>query len=185
MRTTTAGMYLGYAIETTAGERPTSGYKIIPEIKSMPDMNPTPETVDSTTLLATEYTTNEPALKSLSNMDYGVNFTDELEEFVDALIQEQEAAEKEGKAVWFCEMHRKVKKASYYTGKASAINFGESSVGAMLETQLHITATGQIKRFERPESVLFPGSTTPETVDRKPVVSGASVRSTKTTNVEV
>lgn len=38
-RFSTAGMYLMYAVEDNAGARPTTGYKIIPEIKSMPSFN--------------------------------------------------------------------------------------------------------------------------------------------------
>ena len=53
-RYSTAGMYLCYAVETSKGVRPTSGYTIIPEIKTMPSFNPSPETIDSTTLLETE-----------------------------------------------------------------------------------------------------------------------------------
>lgn len=53
-RVSTAGMYLCWCAESTIGQRPTSGYSIIPEIKSMPSFNPQPETIQSTTLLETE-----------------------------------------------------------------------------------------------------------------------------------
>lgn len=181
-RTTTAGMYLSYAVETTPGQRPTTGYTIIDEVKSMPDTNPAPASVDSTTLAETEYVTKEPALKDLGDsLDYTVNFTDELEEAIDALVDKQEAAESEGKAVWFCEAHRKIKKATYYTGKIAHINFGESSVGAMLETSLHITPTGAPVREEK-----APG-TTPAPEGGTPEGTSYSVRQTtkKTTGVEV
>lgn len=39
-RLATMGLWLGYAVETTAGERPTSGYKRVPEVKTMPSFNP-------------------------------------------------------------------------------------------------------------------------------------------------
>lgn len=38
-RFSTAGMYLMYAVEDTAGTRPTEGYTIIPEVKAMPSFN--------------------------------------------------------------------------------------------------------------------------------------------------
>ena len=55
-RFSTAGMYLAYASESTAGTRPTAAnaYTKIPEVKSMPSFNPTPETIESTTLSETE-----------------------------------------------------------------------------------------------------------------------------------
>lgn len=181
-RTTTAGMYLSYAVETTAGERPTTGYTIIPEVKSMPDTNPAPSSVDSTTLMETEYVTKEPALKDLGDsLDYSVNFTDELEEIVDQLVDAQEAAEAEGKAVWFCEAHRKIKNAMYYTGKMARINFGESSVGNMLETSLHITPTGAPKRAEK-----APGTTPGTATENASVQTFAARQSTKkATEVDV
>ena len=53
-RVSTAGMYLAYCVETSAGVRPVSGYTTIPEVKSMPSFNPSPETIQSTTLMETE-----------------------------------------------------------------------------------------------------------------------------------
>ena len=53
-RFSTAGMYLCYAVEATAGTRPSTGFIQIPEVKSMPSFNPAPDTIDSTTLLETE-----------------------------------------------------------------------------------------------------------------------------------
>ena len=35
---TTAGITVGYAVETTAKTRPTTGYKLIPDLKEIPDM---------------------------------------------------------------------------------------------------------------------------------------------------
>lgn len=53
-RYSTAGMFLAYCVESSKGVRPVSGYTVIPEIKTMPSFNPSPETIDSTTLLETE-----------------------------------------------------------------------------------------------------------------------------------
>ena len=51
----TAGVTVGYAVETTAGTRPTSGYTAIPDIKSTPELNPEPEAHEATDLEETEY----------------------------------------------------------------------------------------------------------------------------------
>ena len=53
-RFSTAGMRLYYAVETSAGTRPSTGLVKIPEIKSIPSFNPSPETIQSTTLEETE-----------------------------------------------------------------------------------------------------------------------------------
>ena len=64
-RFSTAGMYLAYCVESTAGSRPTSGYTTIPEVKSIPSFNPSPEGIESTTLSETEYKTYVKGLKDL------------------------------------------------------------------------------------------------------------------------
>ena len=46
----TAGIQLGYAVEATAGTRPTTGYTNIPGIKSMPEFNPEPSSLEVTDL---------------------------------------------------------------------------------------------------------------------------------------
>ena len=43
----TAGVTVNYAVEATAGTRPTTGYIKIPSIKSVPEMNPSPETLET------------------------------------------------------------------------------------------------------------------------------------------
>ena len=46
----TAGIQLRYAVETTAGTRPTTSYQVVPNIKSTPDFNPEPSTLEVTDL---------------------------------------------------------------------------------------------------------------------------------------
>lgn len=139
-RVSTAGMYLCYCVETTKGTRPTTGYKIIPEVKSMPSFNPAPETIQSTTLLETEYHTYVEGLKDLGGaLEYGANLTDDLMDFWDTLLDEFDTAEEEGKAMWFAVVHPKLTKAIFFEGDPSPIGLNEAAVGGMAETTLYIT----------------------------------------------
>lgn len=139
-RVSTAGMYLAYCVETTAGTRPTSGYQIIPEIKSMPSFNPSPNTIDSTTLLETQYMTYVKGLKDLGGaLEYGANLTDDLVNFWETLLDDYDTAVAAGKAMWFAVVHPKLTKATFYKGEPAPIGFNEASVGAMAETTLYIT----------------------------------------------
>lgn len=150
-RVSTAGMYLCYAVETTKGERPTAGYTIIPEIKTMPSFNPAPDTIDSTTLLETEWRTYVEGLKDPGGaLEYGANMTDDLEDVWDGLIKKYEAAAAEGKQVWFSTVHPKLKNARFYPGKPSSIGINEAGVGDMAETTLYITPVGAIEKGEKP-----------------------------------
>lgn len=139
-RVSTAGMSLQYAVETTAGVRPTSGYQTIPEVKSMPSFNPAPATIDSTTLLETEYMTYVQGLKDLGGaLEYSANLTDDLMEFWDNLLDEYEKSVAAGKQMWFAIVHPKLSRATYYVGEPAPLGFNEASVGSMAETTLYIT----------------------------------------------
>lgn len=139
-RVSTAGMYLCYCVEATAGTRPTSGYQIIPEIKTMPSFNPAPNNIDSTTLLETEYMTYVKGLKDMGGaLEYGANLTDDLIEFWETLLSAYDTAAADGKAMWFAVVHPKLAKATFYKGEPAPIGFNEAAVGAMAETTLYIT----------------------------------------------
>lgn len=139
-RLSTAGMQLMYAVETTKGQRPTTGYIAIPEIKSMPSFNPAPNTIDSTTLAETEYMTYVKGLKDLGGaLEYGANLTEDLIDFWETLLNAYDEAATAGMSMWFAVVHPKLSKATYYVGEPAPIGFNEAEVGAMAETTLYIT----------------------------------------------
>ncbi len=138
----TAGVTVGYAVETTAKTRPTTGYTVIPDIKEVPEMNPEPETLETTTLAETEYKTYIEGLKDLGGaLSFLANYTTELETAWGELVEEYKTAETSGKAVWFEVKHPKLPKAVYFTGQPSAMGLPAMSVNSVLETNLYITPT--------------------------------------------
>lgn len=62
----TIGMKVGIAFETVSGTRPTAQYYNLQKPKSIPDMNPAPEAIDTTSLNATKNKTSIPGLLDLS-----------------------------------------------------------------------------------------------------------------------
>lgn len=150
-RFSTAGMWLAYAPEVTAGTRPTSGYIKIPEIKSIPSFNPSPETIESTTLEEEEYKTYVKGLKDIGGaLEFGANMTDDLDTAWSALLSAFDTAVESGKKVWFCIGHKYLSKATFFTGDPSGIGLNEASVGGMAETTLYITPTGSPVRDAKP-----------------------------------
>ncbi len=138
----TAGVTLGYAVEATAGTRPTTGFTIIPEIKEIPEMNPEPETLETTTLAETEYKTYIEGLKDLGGaLSFLANYTTELETVWGALVEAYQEAKASGKATWFEVKHPQLEKSVYFTGQPSAMGLPAMSVNAVLETNLYITPT--------------------------------------------
>ena len=139
-RLSTAGMTLQYAVETTPGTRPTTGYIKIPEVKSMPSFNPSPNTIASTTLEETEYMTYVQGLKDLGGaLEYGANLTEDLIDAWDTLMTAYEEAVESGNQVWFAVVHPQLTDATYFVGTPAPLGLNEASVDAMLETSLYIT----------------------------------------------
>ena len=139
-RYSTAGMYLCYCVETTAGSMPTSGYTQIPEIKTMPSFNPAPETIQSTTLLETEYHTYVEGLKDLGGaLEYTANLTADLISIWGSCNSAHDTAAAQDKATWFAVVHPKLDKAVFFQGDPSPLGLNEAAVGEMAETTLYIT----------------------------------------------
>ena len=118
----TAGVTLWYAAEATAGTRPTTGYEKISEIKSIPELNPEPDNLETTTLEETEWKTYIPGLKDIGGA--------------------YDTAAADNKATWFCIVIPGLTKALYFTGQPSPMGMPAMEVSAVLETTLYITPTG-------------------------------------------
>ena len=150
-RYSTAGMYLCYCVEGTAGSMPTSGYTQIPEVKTMPSFNPTPDTIESTTLLETEYRTYVAGLKDLGGaLEYGANLTADLISIWASCVSAYASAVSANKAVWFSVVHPKLENAVFFEGEPSPLGLNEAEVGAMAETTLYITPNSAPKWAAKP-----------------------------------
>lgn len=146
----TAGVTINYAVEATAGTRPTTKYIEIPDIKGIPELNPSPETLETTTLKETEYKTYIEGLKDLGGaLSFTANYTSELKTAWDALISAYKTAEADGKAVWFEIKHPKLADSVFFTGQPSAMGLPSMEVNAVLETNVYITPTNAPEWFTK------------------------------------
>lgn len=149
-RFSTAGMHLFYAVETTAGTMPTSGLVKVPEVKSIPSFNPSPNVIDSTTLEETEYRTYVAGLKDLgSALEFGANITEDLITAWATCVTAYEGLTG-GKAMWFYIVHDNLTKSIAFEGEPSPLGLNESSVGSMLETTLYITPNSAPEWITKP-----------------------------------
>lgn len=150
-RMITAGTYLCYAVETSAGTRPTSGYTKIPEIKSMPSFNPAPDQIESTTLDETEFKTYEEGLKDLGGvLEFTANMTEDLDTLWTNVNTAYESAASASKAMWFAIVNPKLTKATFFKGDPAPIGIDQVGTNAMLETTLHITPVSAPVRDTKP-----------------------------------
>ena len=147
----TAGVQLQYAVEETAGTRPTSGYKRIKGIKSTPSLNPSPDALETTTLDELEYKTYIDGLKDVGGaIDFTFNLTEELITAWDELMTAYEAGKATGKATWFTIVIPGLTNSFYFTGNPSAMGLPETSVNSVLEITNYITPTNAPEKFAKP-----------------------------------
>lgn len=147
----TAGVKLMYAVEETAGTRPTSGYTRIYGVKSTPSLNAAPDTLETTTLDETEYKTYIDGLKDLGGaLEFTFNLTEELIGTWDELMTAYEAGKVAGKATWFTIVIPGLSESFYFTGNPSAMGLPETSVNAVLEVTNYITPTNAPEKFAKP-----------------------------------
>lgn len=147
----TAGIHLKYAVETTAGTRPTTGYVDLVGVKSTPSMNPSPDTLETTTLNETEYKTYIDGLKDLGGaLEFTFNLTEELVGLWDALIEAYEAGKAANKATWFLIDIPGLTNGMYFPGNPSSMGVPETAVNSVLEITNYITPTGAPVKAAKP-----------------------------------
>lgn len=139
----TAGVVVSYGVEATAGSKPTS-WTTIPDIKEVPEMNPEPETLETTTLAETEYKTYIAGLKDLGgSLAFVANFTNELHTVWDKLVSDYEKGIGESKNTWFKITHPTLEKELVFKGQPSAMGLPSMSVNSVLEVSLYVTPTNE------------------------------------------
>lgn len=149
----TIGVQLHYCVETTAGERPTTGYTRLYGIKSTPSLNPSPETIETTTLDELEYKTYVDGLKDLGGaLEFTFNLTEELVTKWDTLMTAFETGQKEGKQTWFCIVVPGLTQAFYFPGNPSSMGLPETAVNSVLEITNYITPVGAPVKAAKPTS---------------------------------
>ena len=74
---------------------PTTGFTAVPGIKAIPDLNPEPSSLETTTLEALEWKTYIPGLKDPGGaLAFTANNTEEFQTAWEALIEAAETAKK-------------------------------------------------------------------------------------------
>jgi len=137
------GIKTSWAVEAIAGTRPTSGYTKLPDIKSMPNFNPAPNTIESTTFDNLEFTSYIDGLKDIGGaLEISANLTEEL---FDAWTDMVDAYDDltGGKRLWVCFDIPNFSKSVFIPAKPSKMGVPEVEANALLETTLYITPIGE------------------------------------------
>ena len=151
---TTAGVSVNYAVEATAGVRPTANYEKLNGIKETPELNPEPNSIQATTLDETEYHTYVQGLKDIGGaLPFMANFTQDLVDQWAELMSEYQAANADNKAVWFAIIIPGIDEACFFTGVPSSLGMPSAAVDTVLEANLYITPTNAPAWFAKPSVI--------------------------------
>lgn len=141
----TAGIKVKYAVETTAGTRPTTGYTEIPEIKSIPEFGTDINTLQTTPLSATKNHTYIAGLTDTGGaLGLTVNDCPAFRTAWDACVDAY-AELTGGKQMWFEYAIPGMTDSFYYPGEPVALGFGGADVDEVLENTANIIPAGDFE----------------------------------------
>lgn len=143
----TAGMLLKYAVETTAGTMPTTGFTAIPGCKAIPALFNDPNTLQSTPLSAIK---NHTYIEGLGDSGGAISITvndyDAFRTAWEACVTAY-AGLTGGKEMWFEVAYPAGSglQSFYFPGKPLPLGFGGAEVDSVLENNANIVPTGDYK----------------------------------------
>ena len=140
----TAGMLVKYAVETTAGTRPTTGYTLIPGVKAIPAIFNDPNMLQSTPLSATK---NHTYIEGLNDSGGAIQLTvNDYEAFRTAWTACVAAFDEltGGKTMWFEIAYQDGSnlESFYFPAQPLALGFGGAEVDSVLENNLNLAPQG-------------------------------------------
>ena len=135
----TAGVLLKYAAASSGTTRPTAGYTQIPCIKSIPDFNPEPESLEVTDLSDTTWRRYIPGLKDPGGaLAFTANLTTQFKTAWTNLCTAYATALAAGKSMWF-EIYVPTFGSFFFAGIPSELGMTGMDVNAVLEIEAYIT----------------------------------------------
>lgn len=139
----TAGIKVKWAVETTAGTRPTTGYAIIPNVKSIPGYNPEPSNLDVTDLSDEVWKRYIPGLKDPGgSIGLTVNHNDTFKNAWQTMYSAYETARASGLSLWI-EFAIPSSESFYFQAIPSTLGFNGAEVDAVLENTAYLAPNGE------------------------------------------
>ena len=136
----TAGVLVKYAVESAAGTRPSTGYTSIPNIKSTPDLNPEPSSIEVTDLSDTEWKRYIDGLKDPGGaLSFLANNTAAFQTAWGNLVTAAETGRASSKATWFEIMIPGLTNSFYFAGIPSDLGLAGMDVDAVAEINAYVT----------------------------------------------
>lgn len=135
----TAGIQLRYATSASGTTRPTTGYQIVPNIKSTPDFNPEPGTLEVTDLSDLVWKRYIAGLKDPGGaLSFTANLTSAFKTVWNDIVSGYATAKAANKAMWF-EIMVPTIGSFFFAGEPSALGINGYEVDAVAEITVYIT----------------------------------------------
>lgn len=143
----TLGVQLAYGVETIAGTKPET-FTSITGIKSIPDLNPEPNSIQVTPLSETQYHQYVDGLKDISGaLSFGANLTEAFITEWEAIYSAYTTAKETGKKVWFEIYHPELTKGFFFIGNPSPLGLSAMEVDASLDINVYVVPT-EVKGYD-------------------------------------
>ena len=143
---TSIGAKVSYAFELTKGTRPTTGFTKIPMVTEIPEMNPTPDMLDTTSLDNLQYTTGVQGLKTLDTLAFTARFSQDLFDLFEGdegIMAQWETDKSGGKAMWLCIDIEGLNKSCYISVEPSNLGMPALSTNSVVDVTLYFTPVGE------------------------------------------
>lgn len=135
----TAGILTKYAVEATAGTRPTTGYTTLPNIKVTPAMEGEPSTLEVTDLSDTVWRRYIQALKDPGGaISFTANLTSAFKTAWKTLVTAYATGKASNKATWF-EICVPSVGSFYFAGEPAEMGINGYEVDAVNEINVFVT----------------------------------------------
>ena len=142
----TIGIMVGIAFETISGTRPSEKYYNLQNPKSIPDMNPEPDTIDTTSLNAKKYKTSIPGLQDLSGAQ---GFTFQMSQVLidtwNNICDQWDVNKSKGLRPWMEIYHPDLRKAWFIPIEPSRLGVPSAEVNSSWDATVNVTITGEIE----------------------------------------
>lgn len=146
------GLKVSWAASTTSTTRPSSGYKILHNLKEFPDTNATPNTVAAASFDNEAVIPHVALLQDLGGaLALRGNLNNELIEEWNELCEAHDTATAGGKAIWLCVDIPKIDKAFYYPIEPTPFAFSGAVANGLLEQNLYFTIIGDPETGDKPD----------------------------------
>lgn len=153
VRLALAGSHLAYAVETTAGTMPSTGWAEVPEVTSIPELASAEfDQIDMTPINATKSHITINGLRAApGTLAFEANLSDTLLTFWNTtLMTAYTTANADGKAMWFAVILNGMDKAYCFTAKPTELTFPGGDVSNGLKCNLPITPTNEADWYDAP-----------------------------------